>query len=146
MKSGNENSVRLWRGVLTAVLCAALVMPAWADNPRLLGPSSGGGLQKTADEIVIGIVVAAVAVVVVVAVLIHHYESKKRSITGCVSSGAAGMNITDEKDRRNYTLSGDTQSVKPGERMKLEGKRKDNGGTLVFEAHKVTRDFGPCQP
>jgi hypothetical protein len=43
-------------------------------------------------------------------------------------------------------VSGDPVGVKPGERMTLEGKRKQSGKTLVFEAHSVTKDFGACQP
>jgi hypothetical protein len=56
------------------------------------------------------------------------------------------MSVTDEKDNRNYALSGSTAGVKPGYRVTLEGKRKDTGKTPVFEAHKVTMDFGACQP
>jgi len=106
---------------------------------------NSGGWKTAGKEIVIGIVVVA-AVAVVVTVLIVHHKSKNRAITGCVNSGANGMSVTDEKDKRNYRLSGSTQGIKPGDRMTLQGKRKDHGKTLVFEASKVTRDFGACQP
>jgi hypothetical protein len=61
-------------------------------------------------------------------------------------SGATGLSLTDEKDKRVYALSGDPVGVKPGDRMTLEGKRKQSGATLVFEAHSVTKDFGACLP
>jgi hypothetical protein len=126
----------LWRGILIAVLILALATPARAD-----------GLQKLETEVVVGIVVAAVAIVVVVAVLVVHVgHHKSQDITGCIHSGANGMGVTDEKDQRDYALSGKTAGVKPGDRMTLQGKRKDTGNTLVFEAHKVTRDWGACQP
>ena len=56
------------------------------------------------------------------------------------------MRVTDEKDKRDYALSGSAAGVKLGDRMTLEGKRKHAGKALVFEAHKVARDFGACQP
>jgi len=134
----------IWRGVLIAVLSVALATAAWADSPRLAANlSSGGGFQKLGEEVVIGIAVAAVVVVVVVVVLVKHRPQK---ITGCINSGANGMSVLDEKDKRIYTLSGSVAGVKAGDRMTLEGKRKPAGQALVFEAHKVGRDFGACQP
>jgi ribose/xylose/arabinose/galactoside ABC-type transport system permease subunit len=127
----------LWRGVLIAALSVALATPARANQ-----------LQTDATEIVIGIVVvtAVIAVGVTVLILHHHHKLKSGTITGCVDSGANGMSVANEKDKRNYALSGNTVGVKQGDRMTLEGKRKDNGKTLVFEVQKVTTDFGACQP
>jgi len=124
-------------GVLMIALVAALATPARADT-----------LQSNAHEIEIGIVAVVAALVVVVVVAIH-YSTKKRSITGCVISAANGMSITDEKDKQVYALSGNTTGIKPGDRMKLHGKKlKPNGAdkTLVWEATEVTMDFGVCQP
>jgi hypothetical protein len=56
------------------------------------------------------------------------------------------MTVTDEKDKRIYTLAGDPVGVKPGDRMTFEGKRKKDDKSLVFEAKSVTKDFGSCQP
>jgi hypothetical protein len=141
-KEASMTQKSIWRGVLIAVLSVALATPTWADRPRLAVGSIGPS-KKAVDEIVIGIVVVAVAVVVVVAVLVTHHPQK---ITGCVNSGANGMSVTDEKDKRSYALSGSTAGVKPGYRMTLEGKRKHSGQAVVFEAHRVARDFGACQP
>lgn len=124
----------LWQGVLIAVLSVVLTTPARAD------------LKTDGEEITIGIVVVAAAVAVLVTVLILHHKSGQRAITGCVHSGANGMSVTDERDQRNYALSGNPAGAKPGNRMTLEGKPKHTGKGLVFEAQKVTRDFGACQP
>ena len=57
------------------------------------------------------------------------------------------MTITDEKDKQIYALSGDTAGIKPGNRMKLQGKKvKAADKTVVWEAKAVTKDFGVCQP
>ena len=56
------------------------------------------------------------------------------------------MNLTDEKDKRPYTLSGDTAAIKPGDRMTLVGKqRTDKDAVSTFEVQQV-RDLGACQP
>jgi hypothetical protein len=132
---GTNVTLKLWHAVLIAVLSVALAAPARAES-----------LQTAGRQVEVGIIVAPVAVAVVVTLLILHYKHKRGAITGCVTSGAIGMSVTDEKDKRIYAVSGDPVGVKPGERMTLEGKRKQSGKTLVFEAHSVTKDFGACQP
>ena len=129
-----------WRGVLIVVLGLALAKPAEAQfiNGQI-GPSAG--------PIVAGIVGTAAALVVVTVLVIHY--SKKRAITGCVVSGQSGMTLIDEKDKQIYMLSGDTTGIKPGDRMKLKGKKVKPTGpdkTLVWDASEVSRDFGVCQP
>ena len=127
--------LKLLRAVLIVVLSVALAAPARAES-----------IQTAGRQVEVGIIVAPVAIAVVVTLLILHYKHKKSAITGCVTSGANGMTVTDEKDRRIYTISGDPVGVKPGDRMTLEGKRKQSGQTFVFDAHSVTKDFGGCQP
>lgn len=57
------------------------------------------------------------------------------------------MTITDEKDRQIYALSGSTTAVKPGNRMKFQGKKvKSNNKTLVWEAKGAPKDLGVCPP
>jgi hypothetical protein len=58
------------------------------------------------------------------------------------------MTLIDEKDKQIYTLSGDTTDIKPGDRMKLQGKKvkPKDPETLVWEAKKVTNDYGACHP
>ena len=125
----------LWRGALIFVLCGALAAPARANT----------SLKTAAAEIVIGIVAAAAVATVLVVVLVH--KSRKTAVTGCVSSTENGMTIADEKDRRIYTLSGNTNGIKPGDRVKLTGNKGKAGRpdkTLVWEAKGLTKDFGVC--
>ena len=59
------------------------------------------------------------------------------------------MNVTDEKDKRIYALSGNTADIKPGDRVTLQGKKaKPTGASapLAWEVSKETKDFGACQP
>ena len=94
----------------------------------------------------IGIVVVTAAVAVLATVLILHHKNRKIFITGCVTPGANGMSMTDEKDKRTYALTGDPAGLKAGDRVTVEGKREKAGKALVFEAQRVTQDFGACRP
>jgi hypothetical protein len=124
----------LLRIVLIAVLCVSLARPARSET-----------ITAARDQIVIGIVGVTAGLTVLVTFLVLHAKHHKRTITGCVSPGASGMSLTDEKDKRTYALAGDTAGVKPGDRMSLEGKPKESDKTLALEVHKVTGDFGVCQ-
>lgn len=129
-------STYLWRTVLIVALTVVLITPARADK-----------FQTVGDEIVIGIVVVAAGLVVATVLIIHY--SKKRTITGCVNPGENGLILTDQKDKQTYALSGETAGIKPGDRMKLRGKKvkpKNQGKTMVWEVSEVSRDFGVCRP
>lgn len=124
------------RLVLVAFLCAALATRARAET-----------LNAARDQIVTGIVIVSAGVAVGVTFLILHQKHKHSIITGCIRSGANGMDVTDERDKRIYALAGDPVGAKPGERMKLEGKRRaEKGENVVFEARSVVKDYGACQP
>ncbi len=129
-------SRQLFRMALIGVLCLVLSTAAAADQ-----------LQSDADH-VLAAAIAVVAVVVVVTVVLIHQASSNRTITGCVLTAQNGLAVTGEKDKRVYTLSGDTAGVKPGERMTLHLKKIKTKGstTLTWETKKVTKDFGVCQP
>lgn len=109
-------------------------------------PARGESLQTAGDQILAGLIVVSVAAGVLVTVLVLHYKHKKVAITGCVFSAQNSLSLTDEKDKRSYTVSGDPVGIKPGDRITLEGNRKHRNNTLVFEAHRVIKDFGICQP
>jgi hypothetical protein len=125
-------------GVLIVALTFALYMPADAQ-------SSG---KIVSNGTIAGAIVGVVAGVVVITIVTIHY-SKKRTITGCVNSDVNGMTVTDEKDKQTYALSGDETGIKPGDRVRLQGKKVKSTGThkpLEWETSKVAKDLGACQP
>jgi hypothetical protein len=125
-------------GVLIITLGLVFCMPAKAQN-------SG---KIVSNGTIAGVIVGVAAGVAVIAIVAIHY-SKKRSITGCVKSGGSGLTFTDEKDKQVYALSGETTGIKPGDRMKLQGKKvksRDPNNPLEWETKKVAKDFGVCQP
>jgi hypothetical protein len=122
---------------LIVAVCVALAIPTRADT-----------ISNDARNIVIGIVAVSAALVVITVVIVHE-SRKKRTVTGCVISGANGMSVTDEKDKRIYALSGNTAAIKPDDRVTLRGKKgKPTGASapLDWEVSQETKDFGPCQP
>ena len=124
--------------VLMIVLSFVLCMPAEAQN-------SG---KIVSNGTIAGVIVGVVAGVAVIAIVAIHY-SKKRTITGCVNTAANGVTIADEKDHQTYVLSSNTEGIKPGDRVKLHGKKvksKDPDKTLVWETKNVAKDYGVCQP
>lgn len=125
----------IWRGVLIFVLCLALATPARADK-----------LSDEVAGIIAGVVVGGIFLTVGVVFVAVHY-SRKRNLTGCIVSGASGMSVTDEGDKKVYTLSGNTTGITPGNRMKLHGKKiksKLPDKALIWETSKVSKDFGVC--
>jgi hypothetical protein len=130
------------------IACIVLMIGLCAN---LLASTNDQGAGSTFSHIgydgpVVGPIMGALAGVVAIALVVVYY-SKKRAITGCVAAGANGMTLTDEKDKRIYALSGDTTDIKPGERMKLRGRKVKSKGpdkTLGWEAKKVSKDFGVC--
>jgi hypothetical protein len=105
-------------------------------------PTRAANLDTAVNAVVAGIVVASVAIGVGITLIVLHEKHKKISITGCIVSSATGMSLTNEKDKRTYTLAGVSVGIKAGERMTLEGKRHG----AVFEASGLTKDLGLCQP
>jgi hypothetical protein len=133
------NDKSFWRGLLIVVLSVVLAKPAEAQ---------AGGVKIVSTGTIVGAIVGIVAAVVVVTVVVIHESSKKRTITGCVSSGENGISVRDEKDKRIYALSGNTAGITAGDRVTLQGKKvKPKGaGTLLWEAKRVSKNFGTCQP
>ena len=121
-------------------LCLLLALPAFPQSGSYgsIGPSKGE---------IIGGIAGGAAAVAGVAYLIYHEKHKHPTITGCVTSGADGLSLTNEKDRKVYVLSGDVVALKAGEQVALKGKKtKDSSGKLKFQVEKLTKDFGACHP
>jgi hypothetical protein len=125
----------MWCVILIVVLSVSLAVPARA----------AGALTAL---IIIAAATTSAAIAVIVGVTAAH-RRRKILITGCVVSGDQGMTATDEEDRKLYVLSGNMTGIKPGDRMRLQGKKvKSNGSgkTLVWKTKEVIKDYGVCQP
>lgn len=126
---------KLFRRALVLAVCLGL-----ATQPP---PSKAETLKTIGDEIVIGIVVASVAIVVAIVLVVRHEASYR----GCVSSSPDGLEFTGVGSQTAYQLSGDTTGLRPGELVRLKGKKKSARGsgnhpTLIVT--RIGRDYGAC--
>jgi hypothetical protein len=124
-----------WRVCLAIALSVAFSTNTQADT-----------LQHDADVALVAAIAVVAALVVVTVVLVHH-SLQNRAITGCVVSGESGMLLTNEKDKRVYTLAGNTAAVRAGDRVTLQGKKiKINGGDKLTWETRTVKDLGACRP
>ena len=111
-------------------------MPGTPTLAPVPGMHPGSGMNGAAVAGAMGGVAAGVGVFY----LIHHNHAK---LLGCV--GDDGQMLVNEKDSQMYRVISTGESLRPGERVEVKGKKiKDETGTPTFEAHKVTKDFGSC--
>jgi hypothetical protein len=128
----------VFRAFTTMALCVVLVTPVFAQTGSFgnIGPSKGE---------VVGIIVGAAAGIGVAGYLIYRGTHKHASIQGCVTSEQNALSLGNEKDKKTYTLMGDTGILRSGQRVTLSGKKtKDSTGKLVFQVQKLTKDYGAC--
>jgi len=127
---------------LALVLGLLLALPAF--------PQSGGyGSIGPGKGEVIGGIAGGADVLGVVGYLIYHETHKPPTITGCLTSKADGLSLTNKKDQKVYTLNGNLAALEPGEKVAIKGRKvstKDASGKLSFEVEKLNKDLGACQP
>ena len=138
---------KILSGVLIVALVLILCVPAEAQRPNVVAPSSAK-ISGVSNAEIVGIVVGVVVPVVVIAVVVMHHSAKQRKITGCVVASPSGLTVNNERDNRVYALSGDTSGVKAGERMSLQGHKIDAGAgnPLGWQVSQIQKDYGACQP
>jgi hypothetical protein len=119
-------------------VCALLVTEADTAKAQI------GVTKSQADWIVVGIAAigAGIGLGIYFAVRPHGH-----SLTGCAGSGPAGPELASESDQQTYALTGEVAGIKPGERIRVSGKkgRKSAGARAQFLVEKLNRDFGPCK-
>jgi hypothetical protein len=106
-------------------------------------PENSIPTKSQADWIAVAVVVivAAAGVGIYFAVRPHH-----QSLTGCAVSGGSGLELQNQGDQQTYALIGEVAAVKPGERVRVSGKKQKNPGSAPqqFLVEKLTKDYGSC--
>ncbi len=133
-----------YRFILVNLAVCALLLPAsqQAGAATVRAHPNNSIPTKGQDELIIAaIVVIGAAIGIGIYVAIHHGST----ITGCAASGPNGLTLENEGDQQIYALMGDVAAVKPGDRMRVSGKKKKaSGATHPFLVDKVKTDFGAC--
>jgi hypothetical protein len=75
--------------------------------------------------------------------LLYWKLHSRAKLQGCVAGD--GDRLVNEKDNQNYSLTSKRETLKPGERVELQGKKiKNDLGEPMFEVHKMTKDLRQC--
>src|SRR6266496_1527205 len=124
------------RRILVFLVCACLL----PMNIRAKADS----LQNAATAIIVGVAAVGAAIGIGIYYALHHGNS----IKGCVVSGPSGLELQNEGDQQTFQLSGITSDVKPGDRMRVSGKKvkraKGSSGNPTFLVDKPGKDYGAC--
>ena len=119
-----------------AAVCALLVSTADTAKAQI------GVTRTQADWIGVGIAAIGAGIGIGVFYAVHHGHS----INGCASSGPNGLELQNRGDRQTYALIGQVADIKPGDRVRVSGKKeKKDGAPQQFLVEKLNRDFGPCK-
>ena len=129
-------SVKLRLRLTMFLLCTSLLLlskPAKAIDR----------LQRDAIGAAIGIAAAGAAIGIGIYFAVHH----NRTLTGCVVATPTGLTLANEGNQQTFALIGDTASIKPGDRIKVSGKKKkkDLPGQHTFLVERFSKDYGGCK-
>ena len=120
----------------TSAVCALAVIappPATAQ----IGVSNS-------DVVWIGVAIGAIGAGIGIGIYyaVHHSQS----MTGCTVSGAGGLELQNKGDQQTYVLIGAVSAIKPGERIRVTGKRvkKSAGPAPQFLVDHMAKDYGSC--
>jgi hypothetical protein len=135
MASGHRSIIA--RVALCALLTTATV-PATAQVRGNIGLS-------TSDVVWIGVGVAAIGAGIGIGVF--YAVRHGHSLNGCAVSGASGLELQNRGDQRTYALLGEVAGIKPGDRVRVSGKKekKNPGSPQRFLVEKISRDYGACK-
>src|ERR1700746_1135517 len=118
---------------------AVLVVVLLAVSSFSVSAQTGLGNIGPSGAQVAGAIVGVAAVTGVVLYLALH----RPSITGCIRSVNGANSLLDANDNTEYALVGANLDLKPGERVKLQGKKKkDESGNRTFQGRKLKKDYG----
>jgi hypothetical protein len=119
----------------TAIVCASLIGASSRAN--------ADSMKTVGEEIVAGIAVTGIAIGVLIGLAIHS----SHGLEGCTVAGSSGaIELRQKNDNQTWVLLGDTASLKPGQHVRVSGKRhgKNDSGTRNFIVDKVKKNLRPC--
>lgn len=129
----------LHRSIIVRVAVCALLMAATTTAKAQFGYKISNGTKA-------GVVAVLVAVGVGAGIGIYFAVHHGHSLNGCAVSSASGLELQNHGDQQTYALVGEVAGIKPGDRVRVSGKKekKSGGGAQQFVVEKLTRDYGAC--
>lgn len=108
--------------------------------------SAKAGSIPNNGQIAAGIAGAAAGVAVVAVLITYYSVNHNHTLKSCAASSRDGLQLINESDKQTYSLTGDTGLIKPGERVRLSGKKlKTDPSHKQFVVTKVSKTYGACK-
>ena len=135
MKAGRNELIAM---VIACSLAVTSAAPASAQSSTPIGGVTSGDA--------IGIGFAVVAIGAGISIGIYYAFHHGHSLTGCAVSGTNGLELQNKGDQQTYALVGEVAAIKPGDRVRVSGKKKKKlaGPTPQFLVERLSKDFGAC--
>jgi len=121
-----------------AAICALLGVTTSTAKAQI------GGIPSKGEVVVVAVTIVAVGTAIGVGA--YYAIRHDRAIDGCAVSGPGGLELQNRGGGQTYTLIGELEGIKPGERVRVSGKmeKKRAGVTRQFVVEKLARDYGAC--
>jgi hypothetical protein len=76
--------------------------------------------------------------------LLLWHAHKRATVVGCV--GPNGSTLMSEKNKQTYSIVSEKGvDLKPGDRVKVSGKKIGNHSDLALDVDHLRKDYGSCQ-
>lgn len=76
--------------------------------------------------------------------LLLWHAHKRATVVGCV--GPNGSTLMSEKNKQTYSITSDKGvELKPGERVKVSGKKIGKNEDFALQVDRLREDYGSCQ-
>jgi hypothetical protein len=127
---------RILRFLCKTAVCALLLV--------IVTKPAEASIPTTNDIVWIGIAIGVIGAGIGIGIYfaVHHGHS----LNGCAVSGPNGIQLQSKGDGRTYALVGDVAAIKPGERVRLSGKKAKNASVPPqFFAEKLNGSYGSCE-
>ena len=127
------------RNIITGILLSALLAATTATAKAQVG-------YQVTKGTVAGVAAVLAGVGVGIGLGVYFAVRHNHSLTGCAVPGANGLQLQSQGDQPTYALIGDVAAMKPGERIRVSGKKEKQktGDPHQFLVERLTRDYGPC--
>ena len=107
-------------------------------------PAGANSIPTKSDVAWIGVAVAAIGAGIGIGfyAAVHHGHN----LNGCTVSSANGLQLQNHGDGQTYSLSGDIAAIKPGEHIRVSGKKAktSTGSARQFVVESLSKDYGAC--
>lgn len=129
------------RTLAKVAVCALLATTALTARAQFEGPCIGA-CRGQVIGILIGIAGGSAALGIGIFYAVHHGHT----INGCALPGPNGLELQNQGDQKTYHLIGEVADIKPGDRVRVSGKKeKESSGTpQEFIVEKLAKDYGAC--